>query len=202
MNNQAKEEKSESKLRAPSIKHKRIHTEKPFKCDVCDETFIKKSLLNIHKIVHTGKKPFHCSVCDKRFAQVSDLNKHTRIHTGEKPFHCNKCDKRFTQVSNLNTHRMIHTGEKPFKCNECDQRFNRKCTLRRHTVIHTCDNLNTKNFIYTNEQPFVNTSSNISVCKQETASPERNTLFNSRLCESDTDVYVFTIKDEPVESLM
>jgi len=40
------------------------------------------------KAVHTGERPFKCEICDATFVYPEHFKKHTRIHTGEKPYLC------------------------------------------------------------------------------------------------------------------
>ncbi|ERE48929.1 zinc finger protein [Cricetulus griseus] len=118
-------------------RHKRSHTETPYKCTECDKSFTLGSSFKIHQRIHTGEKPYKCSECDKSFMNTKYLKIHQRIHTGKKPYKCSDCDKSFTQKCHLRSHQKIHTGEKPYKCCECDRSFADKGHLRRHQRIHT-----------------------------------------------------------------
>ena len=62
--------------------HLRIHTEKPFKCDVCEQTFRYKHYLKFHKMIHMNGKAkktsvqqpiFHTVLC-KSYEETSDDN--------------------------------------------------------------------------------------------------------------------------------
>ena len=37
---------------------------KEYKCAFCNRQFTKKSVLDNHLMIHTGKRPFGCSLCD------------------------------------------------------------------------------------------------------------------------------------------
>ena len=42
--------------------------EKPFKCEICQNSFRNKCLLNRHEIaVHENEKPLKCEICQKCF---------------------------------------------------------------------------------------------------------------------------------------
>ncbi|XP_041664328.1 zinc finger protein 3-like [Cheilinus undulatus] len=106
-----------------SLKNGGIHSKKPFGCSECEKSFIKKSDMVKHMIVHTGEKLFSCLVCGKSFTQRGHYKRHSVVHTGEKPFSCSTCGKRFSLVENLKKHSNIHTGVRPFSCSVCGKRF-------------------------------------------------------------------------------
>ena len=58
---------------------KSVHdAEKPFKYNVCDNSFALKQQLHSQANLsdHEKKKPFNCNICDITFSQKSFLNKH------------------------------------------------------------------------------------------------------------------------------
>ncbi|KAH3897338.1 hypothetical protein DPMN_021526 [Dreissena polymorpha] len=54
-----------------------------FACRYCSRTFMFKSRLEIHEIVHTGERPYECSVCHKRFNRKGNLKAHYMTHMAE-----------------------------------------------------------------------------------------------------------------------
>ncbi|KAK6196910.1 hypothetical protein LQW54_011055 [Pestalotiopsis sp. IQ-011] len=129
---------SRNKLR----RHISTHTSfKPYKCEVCQESFSAQQALDQHVRIHTGEKPYKCDYpgCDKAFKQKSALTMHKRTHTGEKPLTCEFCGKSFCESSNLSKHRKIHTANYKFKCTVCTKSFIRIDQLRRHQLKHERD---------------------------------------------------------------
>ncbi|GAB0093483.1 hypothetical protein DMENIID0001_086280 [Sergentomyia squamirostris] len=47
-------------------------------CNECGKSFACKSVLDAHKIIHTGRKPFKCVKCDKSFPLEASLKVHMR----------------------------------------------------------------------------------------------------------------------------
>ena len=48
------------------------------KCHLCGKTFVKKTNLKHHLMLHRGEKPWKCSLCEWRFVQKCNLKKHMR----------------------------------------------------------------------------------------------------------------------------
>ena len=68
--------------------------EKPFKCKICQKTYLEKAYLASHiKDTHAEEKPFKCDFCEKFYSRRSRLNLHMRMHTKEKHYKCDICQK-------------------------------------------------------------------------------------------------------------
>lgn len=111
--------------------------QKKFKCDSCDKTFSRPSILKLHALSHQGIKIFNCKLCDKRFSYKCNLMAHMRVHSGVKPFMCEVCSKRFSSQSQLNEHFRVHSNKKPFRCEECEMCFRRYSSLSMHLRVHS-----------------------------------------------------------------
>jgi uncharacterized Zn-finger protein len=109
--------------------------ERRYLCNLCPNTYKKKSHLDRHIKSHTGERPFECTLCQKRFAVRSVLKQHMRTHTGEKPYACSVCGLTFKQTSGLMTHMMLHTG-KPYKCDLCEKSYVSNHKLVQHSRTH------------------------------------------------------------------
>jgi hypothetical protein len=122
-------------------KHERfVHDgQKPFKCDICQKSFIHSSGLKVHQHIHTGAKPFTCELCDKNFNRPAHLKTHVRaVHEKLKPHTCNECELTFGHKINLQTHiKAVHLKMKIFKCELCESQFVRKTHLTEHLRKHS-----------------------------------------------------------------
>jgi len=49
------------------------HSERPFKCDQCPQSFNRNHDLKRHKRIHLAVKPFPCGHCDKSFSRKDAL---------------------------------------------------------------------------------------------------------------------------------
>ncbi|XP_050525893.1 zinc finger protein 501-like isoform X2 [Daktulosphaira vitifoliae] len=108
----------------------------PFKCDICQVEFQKKSILSQHnRRKHPETCEFTCECCKKKFADTFSLKRHRMLHLN--PFKCDVCDKTFFAAYNLKTHQRIHNGERPYACNVCQKTFNQSSGLNKHKRIHS-----------------------------------------------------------------
>ena len=61
----------------PLIAHERAHKqERPFKCDLCDKSFVENSALTRHRRIHSDDLPFHCQICTFKTRRKDKLKHH------------------------------------------------------------------------------------------------------------------------------
>ncbi|KAG8127449.1 hypothetical protein E2320_014369, partial [Naja naja] len=82
------------------------------KCSQCGKSFAHRSLLLIHRKLHSGNGSHLCFLCGKSFPGVWSFTKHLRSHPGVKPYKCGECGERFAKGSDLGVHQRIHQGRK------------------------------------------------------------------------------------------
>lgn len=52
-------------------------------------------------------RPFKCDLCPNSFSRNHDLKRHRRIHMASKPFPCPHCDKCFSRKDALKRHSLV-----------------------------------------------------------------------------------------------
>ena len=110
-------------------------------CNLCYKSFKKKSHLDEHKEIHSGKRE-QCKFCDKFFDRERDLRKHVKTFHSNNPsvdtkHVCEECGASFKKKKYLDTHiRRLHTENNPIKCDQCDKSFMCKSELTKHQSVH------------------------------------------------------------------
>lgn len=142
----------EFKTRSGYINH-RTNVCVQYSCDLCDETFLIKTLLLDHsKKVHNvqiiepssevqQKVPSFsvCPICGKSISKTA-INRHIQLHSEEKPYICDLCGKQFRFKWSLREHIMVEIGMKDFVCEICGKKFVIQAYLNKHMRFHMmCD---------------------------------------------------------------
>ena len=74
----------------------------PYKCTICDASFIEKQKLNKHiAVIHMVK----CDFCDSSFTFNDQLRQHLKdVHGKTQTFRCNICNASFDTKRRVNHH--------------------------------------------------------------------------------------------------
>ncbi|XP_033149929.1 zinc finger protein 26 [Drosophila busckii] len=115
-----------------NIHMRRHRNERPYECEICLKAFHVNYQLMRHIQQHTGARPHICQYCQRSFTDRTGLVKHERTHRNERPYSCSTCGKTFTYANVLKMHYKTHTGEKPHLCLLCKKSFARNHNLLAH----------------------------------------------------------------------
>lgn len=85
--------------------------EKPFTCEICQQSFVAKGSLNTHIKTHSNLKPFQCLECAFSFTTKGSLTRHMSRHQDIRPFMCPYCQKTFKSNLNCKKHIKLHRNE-------------------------------------------------------------------------------------------
>lgn len=117
-----------------------------FKCDYCDQKFMKQSMLLSHlSLVHKNdNKMYKCNMngCDKEFVSKMYLDNHvskSHPNNDENSLYCFECKRNFAARWLKNQHDEIkHKGSKLYMClfENCGKTFPSSSKLHRHSLIH------------------------------------------------------------------
>lgn len=105
----------------------------------CDKAYNRPALLRQHERTHSNERPFTCDECPKSFMRKSHLQAHTLTHRAdnEKPFQCKICGKGAHSPQLLRRHELTHTNR--FKCDYegCKEEFQYHQSLKHHVeMVH------------------------------------------------------------------
>lgn len=104
-------------------------------CDHCGKAFIRRDGLQKHLAFHADEKSLECKICNKKYK--GHLTQHMRIHLDDKPHACAHCEMRFVQRSQLKVHERTHSGIRPYRCLVCHMAFAHSTALKMHVRRHT-----------------------------------------------------------------
>ncbi|XP_034839153.2 zinc finger protein 723-like [Maniola hyperantus] len=117
-------------------KHKKVHDNQRFQCDICLRKFNTKKTLIAHIVYHNTNTLVNCYYCSKQFHYQSSLNKHIkiihkRIVARNK---CKICDDVMNTIKEKWDHEwMVHQVRKiVVDCLLCDAKFRKYSELKRH----------------------------------------------------------------------
>ena len=119
-------------------RHGLLHKEKAIACSHCPKLFSTQKLLDAHK--RGLGQIFKCSLCSNVYARKQFLRDHERRkHTGETPYSCSFCENKFSMSYMLKNHidRKHRNVPQTFVCEICGKEFNRKSYLLKHEKTHT-----------------------------------------------------------------
>lgn len=107
---------------------------KPYKCKVCQETFINKVVLDRHMRFHGASTKFYrCEFCFKQLSTKTSLESHIkRLH---KPtIECELCKLEFVTRDLLKNH--LSVDHQPSICDICNKSFTLPRYLKMHEKLH------------------------------------------------------------------
>lgn len=110
----------------------------PQLCTICNKYFVE--ITSHIKIVHEKKRPFSCEICHQTFGKRSGLTRHIEVvHEKKRPFSCDVCSKSFGENAGLQRHRKIHSFLDESGKDSSDRHFNSKANLPNY--CHICKSL-------------------------------------------------------------
>ncbi|XP_063703846.1 zinc finger protein 616-like [Culicoides brevitarsis] len=125
----------------------RFHTPRPFKCDICGNTYHNIDGVRTHMKIHLPKKEsdgtqFPCPICGKFYTSQTGMIRHRQLvhpvcpkELIPKPFKCTICGAAWTTKAILRKH-MIYHGAPQFFCDLCGKGFSTKGALTLHMDRH------------------------------------------------------------------
>ena len=117
--------------------HMLMHTNKRFKCDLCDYSDLRKSKVVEHTRLKHPTKQYKCKFFPKVFKSYLELNDHLTEHVKRK---CNFCELEFFDREKFRFHMTKEHSLR--KCDVCRLEFNHREKFLSHMATHTEKNDN------------------------------------------------------------
>ncbi|XP_059220625.1 zinc finger protein 492-like [Stomoxys calcitrans] len=114
--------------------HIQLHEDRKHACDKCDKKYIKRYLLEKHKLTHMPKpeKKFSCNECGKLYVSQHALNYHEKaVHQNVYVRVCEVCGQTLPDAFSYKQHMLRH-NPKPVKCEDCGLLVTSQITLKYH----------------------------------------------------------------------
>lgn len=108
---------------------------KSHKCVVCDYETTKIDHLRRHSYLHTDNKPFKCEICTQQFIRKKKYKKHLEASHGHVfPYKCTVCEEGFEREAEWQLH---ESRTQNYRCDVCSKTFkHRKDNLEKHMRTH------------------------------------------------------------------
>ena len=101
---------------------------------------VESNLLKQKNTIHRVDSIFKCDECDESFLKKQERRKHINL-CHPKYFSCDDCDEVFDESWKLETHLETHSKPKNFKCDVCEKGFFIEWRLRQHVSVHENQNI-------------------------------------------------------------
>ncbi|XP_055541576.1 zinc finger protein 62 homolog [Wyeomyia smithii] len=88
-------------------RHARFHANQQRTCAQCGKSFANAQNYRLHCLTHKKERPYKCEICGQSFVTNTLLKDHFRLHTGDL-FECGHCDKKYNVARNLRRHLESH----------------------------------------------------------------------------------------------
>ncbi|CAK1542890.1 unnamed protein product [Leptosia nina] len=120
-------------------KHKKLHGEMYFQCDLCSRRFKTKKALVVHIARHDANPPVPCNYCGKLFHFMSMLKKHIKNTHYKEAFgvSCKFCPEKLRSLKDKWDHEWkVHNVRKTIAdCALCKEKFRKYSELKRHCLV-------------------------------------------------------------------